>query len=259
MTDRAEPLASSTTPRVPIADLTMSDKDFQSSDQTKLAIALRRLAPYAQRGDIHAFSNEVRSYQERYGHDIADEAMRLTLARFPSFAKRAFESLPEELLEQINDQSGDAIAEVVESAGLLLENHFRVGDEGIALSRQAVKAIAETGYPLVLEFGEGNDSLEGVGLKRKGGFVHPLSENLDDDHINSWAAVSVTISGAMGWLDADQGKCSDFLKELVSRAAPTIDLPRLMRRSRYDDRALLKLYNTANRGFEILAHASSNK
>jgi len=242
-------------------------KGFQSNEDTdaiKIAIGVKRLTPSAKRGDIHAFSDGCAELQRRYGHQVADEAMRQVMEQIPGIcdlAMNAVEKAPPAMKAEFYAKSIEVMAEVLTDAGLRLEDHLRVNDEGIGLTKQAVATIAATGYPGIKEFGEGNDSLEEMGLNRTNGFVHPLSEaikptkenGLPEDVLNLWAVVSMIISGAQGWTEADKDKCLEMLKELVSRSAPTADLNALLYRSRYDDRVLLKLCSLAHTAMEAKA------
>lgn len=226
-----------------------------SADEIKIAIIVKRLTPAARCADLHAFAEGVREAQSRYGHDIADEGMRQTLVQFPDLRDQMIDFLPDEVKSHLHEAAHSIIAEVLENAGLRLEDHMRVTDRGVALTREAVKAIADTEFPQVAEFGEGNETLAGIGLDRGDGFIHPLSATMDgnSEYLNSWAVVSMTVSGALEWTDANQNKCLEFLQTCVSTVAPTVDLPTLTRRARYDDRALMKLCSYCQDGLQRLA------
>ncbi len=231
-------------------------KGFQSADETKIEIAIKRLIPSAKRADIHAFADGVRETQTRYGHDIADEAMRQIFTQFPELAERAIEFLPESAKPHLLDCAYSLMAQAIEVSGLRIEDHFRVCDHGVAMTHDAISVIASTGFPPVAEFGQGNDSLTGVGIDRTGGFIHPLSEVHQKEYLNSFFVVSMTISATLNWLDEPPDNPEtprSFLRDCVSRVAPTLDLETMLFRVRYDDRALMQLASYAERGFTAIA------
>ena len=238
-------------------------KGFQSdADETKIQIGVKRLLPSAKRRDIHAFADGVRQLQQRYGHDVADESMRRVMESHPDIADGIIDVMPDDIQREFHAKSIEIMVDVIEEAGLKIEENIRVSDEGIGLTKAAVKAIAATGYPQIKKFGEGNETLEGMGLKRLGGFMHPLSEThnakelgLPEDGMNMWAVASIIVSGAFGWIEASVEKCEGALKEAVLVAAPTTDVATLMKRSRYDDRALLRLCNLVQSGMDAKARA----
>lgn len=241
-------------------ELSIMSLGFQrSAHETKIAIVVKRLTPSAKRGDIHAFTDGIREAQSRYGHDIADEGMRQCLEQFPDLSDKMIEFLPDEAKSHLHDAANSILAETIAEAGLRLEDHIRVTDHGIALTHQAVQAIAATGFPRVAEFGEGNESLEGIGINRDP-FVHPLSECIDGSkYVNSWMVISLMITVAQGWDDdGERSVAQGHLEAMVSCIAPTLDLPTLQRRARYDDRALLQLASYVERGFNALAQQAKN-
>ena len=228
-------------------------KGFQKPiDETKIAIVIKRLSPSAKRGDIHAFADGVRSSESRYGHDVADEAMRRCFVEFPALTKSAIAFLPDNEKVNFHAQGYAVIADVLEQAGLRLEDHLRVDERGMAVSVAAVKVITETGCPRVSDFGSGCESIAEVGIDRTNGWLHPLSERHPDnpDFVDLWAAASVMISAAMKWIQSDGDAAIEALKAVVFIAAPTVDLTAMLRTCRYDDRALLKLCSLAHDGFE---------
>jgi|GEM_PF-3570248 len=230
-------------------------KGFQQSlNETKIAIVIKRLTPAAKRGDIHAFANGVRSSETRYGHDVADEAMRRCLVEFPELAKVAIGFLPEDKKANLHAQGYAIIADFLEQAGLRLEDSLRVSDQGVAFSIAAVKVLIATNpnYPRVSDFGSGCESIAEVGIDRTNGFLHPLSERYPEnpEYVDLWAAASVVISAAMQWIESDGDTARQALEEFVSIVAPTLDLKTMLKACRYDDRALLKLCNYAHDGLE---------
>ncbi|MBD1857709.1 MULTISPECIES: hypothetical protein [Leptolyngbya] len=233
---------------------------FQSADETKIAIAVKRLTPSAKRGDIQAFSDGVQQMRERYGQPVAEEAMNRILKEHRELSLQLLDRLPKESQLLIQDEAFDILAEVVEAAGLRLEDHFRITDKGIALTAPGLKAIADTGFPKMEDFGKPFDSLEGVGLKRISGFYHPLCETFEhrgEDCVNSWAVASMCINSAAGWLpdvDSEQGYRS--LELFVSQVSPTADVRKLLWRSRFDDRALMRLCQLAADGMTAKAAQS---
>lgn len=229
-------------------------KGFQNSDETKIAIVVRRLTPSAKRNDIHAFADGVREAQTRYGHSIADEGMRQCFEQFPELASQAIAFLPDSMKPHLMDAAYEIMAQSIEDAGLRLEDHFRVSDQGAALSCEAVRAIADTGFPRIAEFGAGNESLDGVGIDRNP-FMHHLSEFMEGnrEYINSWAAISLIVTIAQGWDEGNRETAQHSLEAMVFSVAPTLDLPTLQRRARYDDRSLLQLASYAERGFNAIA------
>lgn len=236
------------------------------SDELKTQVGVRRLIPSAKRGDLHAFADGVRELQRKYGRDVADEAMRRTMELHPVVNGMidVIAQVSPAMKQEVYARSLEIMAEVLEKSSLRLEDHMRVTDEGIALTKEAVEAIAATGFHKIYEYGKGNDSLEGVGIDRTDGFVHPLSEvigkteenGLPEDCLNLWFCISLMISVAQGWTKGNKESSLEMLRECVGRSAPTASLEMLMRRSRYDDRVLLQLCNLAHSGLDAKAKAS---
>lgn len=230
-----------------------------SSDEIKIAIAVRRLTPSAERGDAEAFSLAAHELVRNYGTDIARKAMQICFDKHPKLTVEAIKQMPEDVQQEAFGWANEILAETLEDAGLRLEDHLRVSDQGIAVTKQAVAAIKATGYSELDDFGGGNDSLEGYGIQRIPNFWHPLSKtikNNGEECLNSWCAVSLLISFALGWdQEGDPKIAKPHLQQLIFAANPSIDFERLCHRSRYDDRALLKLASLANTGFENLAKA----
>jgi hypothetical protein len=165
--------------------------------------------------------------------------------------------MAQSMTPHLMDHAYEIMAQALEDIGLKLEQHFRVTDQGAALTREAVEAIYETGFPRSSELA-GNDSLEGIGLDRDP-FWHQLSDYMPEnrEYINAWAAISITISVAQGWDSGNQEVAQNHLETMIRSVAPTLDLETLQRRSRYDDRALLQLASYAQRGFTAMAQNSA--
>lgn len=157
--------------------------------------------------------------------------------------------------EYVRSVAYEIMADQLESAGLRLEDNFRVIGGNMALSHAAAKAIAQTGFPLKLE---GNDSLESTGITRTGGFWHPLGETISEEKsgvdggaMNLWMAASLMINAAAGWLEEPSDNPAIPLSAITEAAncvAPTTSVPKLLRAARYDDAALLKLVGLVKDG-----------
>lgn len=239
---------------------------FGDGDGAKLKAAVKRLEPSAKRGDVHAFADGVRKIAERYGWDIADQAMQEMFSKYRELTKSCAGLIDkfgtEEMKGQFQSVANDVMAEILENEGLRLEDHFRVTDQGIALSCEAVEAIRKTGFPDMHLLEDGNESLDGMGLSRSP-FFHPLSEVFEpcehhpEKTLNGYMVASITISGAMGWDEsADPGKCRSFLKKLVFCHRPEFDVEQALSQCRYDDRVLLRLANYAANGIDAKARAA---
>ncbi|MEM9451547.1 MAG: hypothetical protein AAGA75_23855 [Cyanobacteria bacterium P01_E01_bin.6] len=239
-------------------------KGFASNNsELKIEAAVKRLIPSAKRGDVHAFCSGIRKVKLRRGADIADEAMRRVIEQVPDICNQLTDVMPSDMKNEFYAKAIEVIADVLESSGLRLEDHLRVCDEGMAITSQAVQVLSIHGVPERELFGRGNDSLSGMGIERTDGFIHPLSEVFDaksselpEDTINLWGFASTVISGAQGWIQANKEACLATLKDVVFIASPTTDLSALLYRSRYDDRALLKLCSLIVNGFEAKADQS---
>jgi len=230
------------------------------TDELKIQAAVKRLLPSARRGDVHTFCDGVRRIKARHGHAIADEGMRRALIQFPNLFDEMIDSMPEEMRRPLTEMSFDAMAEVIENAGLRLEDHMRITDDGVGLTKDAVNAIIESGIPAHMVESQGNDSLKGFGIDRTDGFFHPLSEVFDaeitgtpEECTNSWGVASMVISAAQGWIEGNRQNSFEFLKSCALRQSPTTDLDLMMRRSRYDDRVLMKLCSLFANGFDAIA------
>lgn len=241
-------------------------KGFQpdSIDETKIQVIVRRLLPAVRRQDETAFSNGVINMSERYGHQLAAEAIRVLSEDHDWITDYVFNRLennmPKEMWQEFVGRGADAIAESLESEGLRIEDHMRRGDQGFAFSKQAINVIVGSGYPKAYEFGEGHESLSGIGLSRDP-YVHPLAEFTERDGdalLNVWAVTSVTINCAMGWDESEQpDRAKALLKELVMIASPTCDMDKLMHRARYDDRVLLRLASLAKSGLDAKVNSAA--
>lgn len=154
------------------------------------------------------------------------------------------------------------MATKLEGFGLKPEEHMRSCEQGFALTKTAIIAFKNDGYPNWRDFGKGVESIEEIGIPRSP-FWHHLSDikEIDGEHMmNIWAVASLFISAAHGWVP-DEGKSEQGKKiifEVLPTVAPTVDIERLMFRSRYDDRALLKLCSLVMRAIEQKCDKSFN-
>lgn len=236
--------------------------------QSPVEVAFKLLAQKLEQDDLPGFLIEAVAIQERYGDKVASEAFFRLMGEFPFVSKLILDRLKDVMPEagaDLEANSFDAIAHILVDAGLKVEEHFRVTDEGSFLTKDAIGAIAATGFPAIKVFGEGHDSLEGVGIDRSNGFRHPLCNG---NLANSWDIVSLLISATYGWykyryrLESKYGidsfnqqddsriKSLGELACLVKLADPNADFSTLVNRALYDDRALLMLCSLANAGFE---------
>lgn len=234
-----------------------------SGDELKIQAIIKRITPAIRRKDEVAVGKGIRQMTERYGEEIVSNAWAQLMAEHEWLVETAFKGMSPEQRHMFTDEAIEVIAQSLQTAGLRLEDHMRVADAGIAVTRQALEAIRATGYPNAADFGEGNNSLEGMGLCRSP-FMHPLSEfypkgaepAIDEDTINLWAMASLLISAVMGWLDEPPDEPETALanlKTFVMVAAPTVDLEKLMFRARYDDSSLLKLASLVQQGIQAKA------
>lgn len=161
----------------------------------------------------------------------------------------------------VYDQAYETIAQKLESIGLPLERNFRVSEHGFVLSALAVRMLTKLGLPEFLADAAhgGVSCIDGIGIDRIGGYWHPLSDHSrgagddPDGWVNSWGAASMAINAAAGWIDADSEKGLEFLQWLVFSADPMIDVKHLLWKSRYDDRALMRLCQLASDGLSAKA------
>jgi len=168
----------------------------------------------------------------------------------PELIGKMLDQLPPEIKNEFHSTAYEIMANEIIKSGLRVEDHCRVTDQGFALTKQAIKAIAATGFPAVKELGEGNDDLDGLGIGRSA-FIHSLSEySPDGDHMNLWGLASLIISAAQGWIPGEKPtqQALEMLTNTVFKASPTTDVNLLLARARYDDRALLKLASLLNEG-----------
>ena len=161
----------------------------------------------------------------------------------------------------VYEQATKVLAQDLQASGLRIENHFRVCDQGMALTHEAIAVMRKTGFPLPIE---GNDSIAGFGLARDGGFWHPLSEQFSEKEsgveggaMNNWAAASLLINASLGWIESsDRTRPLGMVKESVGKAAPTVAVDELMESARYSDAALMKLVTLTKEGLDTaIAHA----
>jgi hypothetical protein len=192
---------------------------------------------------------------DRYGMNPVADAFEALALEHDWLLNLTFEAMSEDDQQMLYAASYASIADKLEELGLRLEDHMRVMDEGVAFSREAIAFIAASGYDRAFEFGEGHETLEGIGLQRDP-YMHHLSEvsEIDDNFVNLWVVASVHLNVSLGWLEADAIPSLKALEEipvLVAMTKPTIDASALIRQSRYDDRALLKLTGLIRDGLQI--------
>ena len=238
----------------------MNSQWIDASDP-RVAVSLRRLETAARSHDLKQIRKTMRQLTDRHGAEIVGEAWALLLCQdeFAWIQEQMFSAIPESDRQNIYGAGLEVLADVLSDAGLRLEHHLRVSDSGVALSKDAIAALAATGYPDIEKFGKGNtpEDLASFGLGRSP-FFHPLSEffpagtHIDGESMNLWACASVVISGAMGWFPEERAtpQAKEAIADLLSVAAPTLDQARLIRQSRYDDRALLKLCSYVERALQ---------
>ena len=151
----------------------------------------------------------------------------------------------------------ELMAQVIEQAGLRLEDNFRVSDEGIAMTPAAAEAIAATGFPMTIE-GTKPEVFEQMGINRKGGFVHPLAGQTNG-WLNGWSTASMLVNAANGWVEPKPAPPIAIreTKALVALVDPTISAEALLRAARYNDAKLMQLLSLINQGVEKGRAASS--
>jgi len=159
----------------------------------------------------------------------------------------------------IQESAYALLAEKIEEAGLRIEDHFRVGDTGFALSKEAAAAIARTGFPMALP---SNDTLEGVGIARNADFFHPLSVamtekecGMEGGSMNMWGAASVLMKAGMGWMPSNDGGelARTNMANIIAVVSPTTSVSELMKAARYSDPRLMQLVELLHRGLDTLA------
>ncbi|WNZ45205.1 hypothetical protein Q2T42_25800 [Leptolyngbya boryana CZ1] len=223
-------------------------------------IAVEYLASSAKQSDLSSFIEGVQEMTRRYGGKTAEEAMQRCFECFPALTLDAMRVCPTQEQAKIAEFAFRRVADLLEQAGLKVEEHFRLCDEHFVITHEAEKVMRSAGY-LTLRGTCGNDDLDGIGFKRLGGWMHRLSKILElDGHEfpNSWGAASCIISTASGWIDGDRENCLRLLKECVFRVEPTTDCDLLLKQSRYDDRALMKLASLVEQGYWLLAQHLQN-
>jgi hypothetical protein len=221
-----------------------------SGDDLKVQVIIRRLTPAINRRDEVAIGRGIREATQRYGEDLVGDAWAELSTAHPWLVEVAFDAMTPSMKQEFYANAFEVMAETITDAGLRIEDHFRVSDSGIALTREAVAAIAATGYPKIAELGTGNDDLDGMGTGRSP-YLHPLSEmDFDSDTTNIWGSVSIFINAAMGWFpgEAPTDEGMQVLKDAVTSAAPNVGFEILVSRARYDDRMLAKLASLAHEG-----------
>jgi hypothetical protein len=228
-------------------------KGFQKMNNILITqVIVKRLQPAVLRRDHDAMKSTVKRMIDRYGMNATADAFEALALEHDWLLNLTFEAMSEDDKAMMHATANAAIADKLEDSGLRLEDHMRVLDEGVAFTSQAIAVIAASGYDRAFEFGEGYETLEGVGLQRDP-FVHHLTEH-SEDLVNLWGVASIHLSVAMGWMDADSIPSLKALEEipvLVGMTKPTIDATALIRQSRYDDRALLKLTGLIRDGIQI--------
>jgi len=221
-----------------------------TAQQLQIQAVIKRLTPAVVRRDEWAIAEGLRKMRGRYSKEVVDDALGELLQEHPWIWEKVSENLPADTKQMMNDSAFEIMAETLTDTGLKLEDHMRVNDQGVGLSKVAIAAIAATGYPDMELWGEGNETLEGMGLSRSP-WMHPLSEfSPDHKNMNLWASASLFISAALGWIpDEDVSlPAHELIRESVSLVAPTVDTAILLHRCRYDDRALLKITELVHRG-----------
>jgi hypothetical protein len=221
----------------------------EDADALKVQVIIRRLTPAALERDERAITQGLANMEQRYGETLVQDAFSELCKQHDWLLQTTLGKMSPDDRELVNDAAYEVIAGVLTEAGLRLEDNMRASDRGLALSTQAIAAVAAIGFPGIDQLGEGTD-LEGVGLPRSP-WWHPLSEFSEDrEYMNIWASASFFVSAALGWVpDEEQSeKAIDLIKSLVGRIAPTLDTDTLLHRCRYDDRSLLKLTELVHRG-----------
>jgi len=235
-----------------------------SSEQLKIQAIIKRLTPLADRQDKVAFESGVAEAHKRYGKKLFAAAFKELVENNDWVSSVSLSWLPQDTQEEFLSQANEMVAKELIKSGLRIEDHFRVSDNGIAFSNEAARFLASTGFPTPIP---GNDSLMSLGLSRSS-FVHPLTEQSLSDFggkelepsINSWGVASLLINFAMGWIDDEPTeKARESILSSIPTVAPTVDVSRLMERSRYDDRALLRLCGLLQEAFDNSANKAKNK
>jgi len=232
----------------------MSNESQPTAQDLQVEAVVKHLTPFAETGNFEAIKALMVALSIRYEEAVVVKGVQQVMNQFPSLLEKAIKEMPVDAQNEIQSKATDTMADLLEEHGLRIEDHFRVTDEGIALTHQAISTISGTGFPGIERLGKGDETLAHCGLDRTDGFIHPLTEateGKDERYVNTWGFVSLTIAVAMGWAEGDQELTLGVLGAIVSRSAPTLDLSLAMRRARYDDRALLKLCSYANEGLAV--------
>jgi hypothetical protein len=228
-------------------------KGFQDSSEAKVQAVVRRLAPAALRQDEPAFMVGVAKMKARYGEAVMNRALEVLMQQVPWVYAQVAKYSPE--IDQIIAASLDSIANRLDAAGMRVEEHLRMVDGHIALSTAAIELIAATGFPNPERFGRGNESVTGLGLKRLGGFFHPLGKVEvvnGEDVLDPLGFASVLVSSANGWIPTDDGGVTAIgtVKAIVAAGSPTADALLMLKQARYSDSVLLRLCSIIAKSFE---------
>lgn len=239
----------------------MSKGFEQSAGDITVQIIIKRLTPAIKRRDEQAIGRGLRELLARYDSSLVHEAWLILMAEHRWLMKVAVAGMRPSDRQAFISESHEVLAQSLIDAGLRIEDHLRVCDQGLALTHAAIAAIKASGYPGTEFDGLGNRSIDGLGLERSP-FQHPLSEyaapnaDIPEHHVNLWAFASLLISAAMNWMPKppdDPNAATRNLAELVAVASPTTSLSKLMFRARYDDGALMKLCSLTHQGLVVKA------
>lgn len=230
---------------------------INQSDELKVQAIRKRLDPCIKRQDEAAFENGVTKMRDRYGKNLLIAALKDLVENDDWVRSMSLRWLPKDAQTEFINQTFELMASQFIKAGLKIEDNFRVVDQKMALSHAAAKNLIEDGFP---SHGEivGTNNLANIGLSRNP-FWHGLAESsmMDtggkepEQYFNSWGFASVLISAAMGWIDGEPSETAiENVVLIASMVAPTLDVKRLMERSRYDDSALLRLCGLIQESFD---------
>jgi len=225
-------------------------QEFNSATEMKIQQIIRILEPHVITRDGKRIGAGIVECHAKHGTDILKAAWIRLTRQHDYLIGLALAAAPQDQQEEIAAKAYDVIADQLTKAGLRIEDHLRVSEKGVCLTSKAIAVIAATGFPSLAEFRKGLDSLQGVGLNRNP-FWHSLAdaEITDDDLVNLWAAASMFINAALGWLEGEATEAATkALKDAVTSASPTVCFETLISRARYDDRLLLKLASLAHEG-----------
>lgn len=159
-------------------------------------------------------------------------------------------------MDDLTEQAIADVARILDKAGLRLEDHFRCLDNGAAFTKKALQVLQHRGYDFAPVVGE--DNLIGIGIDRSRGFRHPLTEQITETidgkpepMVNLWGSASLIISGANGWVLADNQACTALVIDAVKTVDLKLDAVRLLYQARYCDRALMRLASLVHDGLEM--------